>query len=179
MGNLNRILAIAIAATLPAVWVPAGTVRTANESRCAIQTFDKEYAASKAVFVGRVVGESKDGDSKTFEFEVERYWKGDDLAKVNVTVHENPRFQAQYGIGGRFLVFAKGDGEGGLVDGRCSRSKDLDRFPEGAEEDLEKLGKGKVPTLRDPDTDSSFAYQKHPRFAVAAQCSETARNANA
>ena len=168
MDNIKKFLAIMIGAALTAIWAPAGPISATSGFRCAIQTFDKEYAASRAVFVGKVIGESRDGDSRTFEFEVETYWKGEDRGEVDVTVHENPRFQAQFSIGGRFLVFAKDNGEGRLEDGRCSRSKDLDRFPEGATEDLEKLGKGKTPTSRDDATGSSGTQL----FAGAANAAE-------
>lgn len=113
-------------------------------ARCAVRFFEAEYAISKAVFVGKVVESAKDGDTKIFTFEIERFWKGVEDKKVKVAVFENPRFQAQFRDGGRFLVFAKEDEEHGLSDGRCSRSKDLDRFAEGADEDLEKLGPGET-----------------------------------
>ncbi|MCO6511977.1 MAG: hypothetical protein J5I65_14420 [Aridibacter famidurans] len=112
-------------------------------ARCAIPDFEREYENSKAVFIGTVKKALEDGDRKIFEFEVEKYWKGVEESKVVVAVHENPRFEAQFAEGGRFLVFAKSDEEGGLMDGRCSRSKDLDKFAEGAEEDLRKLGPAK------------------------------------
>ncbi|REJ75622.1 MAG: hypothetical protein DWQ47_09135 [Acidobacteria bacterium] len=123
-----------IAEAAPADWHPV---------RCAIPTFEVEFERSQAVFIGKVISIEKDADRKVFEFEIEKFWKGVEESKVVVTVSENPRFQAQFTKGGRFLVFAKADEEGGLFDGRCSRSKDLDRNPEGAEEDLDKLGPGK------------------------------------
>lgn len=113
-----------------------------GSARCAIRSFEAEYEGSRAVFIGRVIEVEKEGDTKIFTFEIERFWKGVDSRKVKVAVYENPRFQAQFREEGRFLVFAKEDEEHGLSDGRCSRSKDLDRFKEGAEEDLEKLGPG-------------------------------------
>ncbi|HUF03596.1 MAG TPA: hypothetical protein VMM38_05405 [Aridibacter sp.] len=115
-----------------------------GSERCAIRSFEAEYDGSKAVFIGKVVESSKDGDTKVFTFEVEKFWKGIEDKKVKVTAFENPRYQAQFREGGRFLVFAKEDETHGLSDGRCSRSKDLDRFAEGAEEDLEKLGPGET-----------------------------------
>ena len=121
-------------------------------ARCAVSTFEIELERSDAVFVGVVKKIEKDGNRKTFTFEVDRYWKGDGSREIKVNVYENPRFQAQFAENGRFLVFAKPDGEDGkdgLMDGRCSRSKDLDRFPEGAKEDLLRLGEGKEPEKND------------------------------
>lgn len=125
-----------------AVSLPSAIADERN-ARCATPDFEREYEISRAVFIGTVKKAREDGDRKIFEFKVEKYWKGVEESSVTVTVHENPRFEAQFAEGGRFLVFAKSDEQGGLVDGRCSRSKDLDKFAEGAEEDLRKLGPAK------------------------------------
>ncbi|MEZ5345506.1 MAG: hypothetical protein R2681_08130 [Pyrinomonadaceae bacterium] len=111
--------------------------------KCAIPKFDAEYENSKAVFVGTVIKVEKEGDKRIFEFEVDKYWKGVESKTVIVAVTENMRFQAQFKLDGQYLVFAKDDEEGGLWDGRCSRSKDLTGFGGEVEEDLKKLGEAK------------------------------------
>ncbi|HVE55780.1 MAG TPA: hypothetical protein VNB22_03065 [Pyrinomonadaceae bacterium] len=110
-------------------------------SKCAIASFQTAYSQSKAVFAGEVVGEDKDGDTRTFDFKVEKYWKGSDAAKVEILVYETARYQAWFKKGGKYLIYATADEDGKLHVGRCSRSRDL----ENAEEDLQKLGKGKIP----------------------------------
>lgn len=115
-----------------------------DAAKCAIPKFDDEYENSKAVFVGTVNDVKKDGDKKIFEFEVSKYWKGIESKIVKVVVTENIRFQAQFKLDGQYLVFAKDDEEGGLWDGRCSRSRDLEGFGGEVEEDLAKLGDAKI-----------------------------------
>jgi len=111
------------------------------KSRCAIASFQAAYNQSKAVFVGEVVGEEKDGDTRKFDFKVEKYWKGSDSENVEIFVYETARYQAWFKKGGKYLIYASADEDGKLRVGRCSRSRDL----ENAEEDLQKLGKGKIP----------------------------------
>ena len=86
-------------------------------------------------------GEEKDGDTRTFDFKVEKYWKGADAERVEILVYETARYQAWFKKSGKYLIYATADEDGKLRVGRCSRSRDL----ENAEEDLQKLGKGKVP----------------------------------
>jgi hypothetical protein len=110
-------------------------------SKCAIASFQKAYEESKAVFTGEVVGEDKEGDERTFDFKVEKYWKGADAKNIEIVVYETARFQAWFKKGGKYLIYAEADEDGKLRVGRCSRSRDIDY----AEEDLQKLGKGKSP----------------------------------
>ena len=117
----------------------AGTVNFGG--KCAIQSFQKAFDGSKAVFVGEVVGEEKNGDLRTFDFKVEKYWKGAGARRVEVLVYETARFQAWFKKGGKYLVYAPADENGKLRVYRCSRSRDVDY----AEEDLQKLGEGKIP----------------------------------
>ncbi len=112
--------------------------------RCATPNFEKEYKNSKAVFIGEVINVEKDGNKKITEFKVKKYWKGIKETKVKVTVYENPRFQSPFDEGETHVVFAKDDEEGGLRDGRCSRSKDMNGFSPFLKDDLKKLGKGKT-----------------------------------
>lgn len=110
-------------------------------SKCAIASFQSAYSQSKAVFVGEVVGEEKDGDTRAFDFKVEKYWKGSDAENVEILVYETARYQAWFKKGGKYLIYATADEDGKLHVGRCSRSRDLDN----AGEDLQKLGKGRAP----------------------------------
>ena len=110
-------------------------------AKCAIPSFQSAYQQSKAVFLGEVVGEEKQGDVRTFDFKVEKYWKGADAKRVEILVYETARFQAWFKKGGKYLIYAAEDDDGNLRVGRCSRSRDA----EFAEEDLQKLGEGKSP----------------------------------
>lgn len=112
--------------------------------RCATPKFDVEYKNSKAVFVGEVVNVEKDGDKKIIEFKVKKYWKGVKETKVKISVYETPRWQSPFDVSETHVVFAKDDEEGGLRDGRCSRSKDLEGLSADLEDDLKKLGEGKT-----------------------------------
>lgn len=111
-----------------------------SAGKCAIPNFQTAYRESKAVFVGEVVGEEKDGDTRIFDLKVEKYWKGAKAKRVRVYVYETARYQAWFKKGGRYLVYATADTDGKLYVGRCSRSRDADDT-----EDLQKLGKGKTP----------------------------------
>lgn len=110
-------------------------------ARCRILTFDEAFNSSEAVFIGKVVSESKSGDVKTFEFEVETYWKGANKRKININAYETMRYQAQFEVGERYLIYANANDDGKLSVGRCSRSREAD----DASEDVEKLGTGKKP----------------------------------
>lgn len=110
-------------------------------AKCAIPAFQTAYQGSKAVFVGEVVGEEKDGDTRIFDFKVEKYWKGRNTKRVEIRVYETTRYQAWFKKGEKYLVYAAADEDGKLRVGRCSRSRDVD----SAGEDLQKLGKGRAP----------------------------------
>ena len=112
-----------------------------KEMKCAILPFQRAFQESKSVFVGNVVSEEKNGDTKTFKFEIEKYWKGGDKQNIEINVYETARYQAFFKKGERYLIYATADEDGKLRDGRCSRSRDLDN----ADEDLRQLGKGKIP----------------------------------
>jgi hypothetical protein len=111
------------------------------DPKCAIPPFQSAYQEAKAVFVGEVVGDEKDGDTRTFDFKVEKYWKGRKTKKIEILVYETTRFQAWFRKGEKYLIYANVDNDGKLRVGRCSRSRDLD----AAGEDLQKLGKGRKP----------------------------------
>jgi hypothetical protein len=110
-------------------------------SRCAISSFRSAYRQSKAVFVGEVVGEEKNEDTKIFKFEVKQYWKGTNAKNIEINVYETTRFQAFFKKGEKYLIYATVDEDGKLYVGKCSRSNNA----ASAAEDLRKLGKGKIP----------------------------------
>ncbi len=116
----------------------------AEYAKCAIMTFEKEYQQTTAVFVGEVLNAKKLGDKRIFEFRVKKYWKGIAKRKAIVEVNEYARYQAQFQVGGKYLVFARAQEDGKLFDRRCSRSKDLDGYGGELQEDLKKLGKAKT-----------------------------------
>lgn len=109
--------------------------------KCAVPAFDNAYRRSKAVFIGEVVGDEKVGDTRIFDLKVEKYWKGSAAKRIKIHVYETARFQAWFKKNGRYLIYADADANGKLSVYRCSRSRDI----EFAEEDLQKLGKGKIP----------------------------------
>jgi hypothetical protein len=123
--------------------VPAETEKsvTAANGKCAIPSFKAAFQNSSAVFVGEVLGETKNGDEKPFEFRVLKYWKGAKGKKIKVSVNETARYQAWYQVGEKYLVFARTDDDGRLRDGRCSASKLLSE----ASKDLKILGRAKTP----------------------------------
>ena len=113
----------------------------ATLAKCATREFNEELKYSKAVFVGKVLSiREEPGSKKIIEFKVAKYWKGIKTKQVEVTVYETSRYQAWYEIGKSYLVYARND-EGKLMDGRCSRSREIsDDF---IKDDLRRLGKGK------------------------------------
>ncbi len=113
----------------------------AANSKCAIPNLRTAFKSSGAVFVGKVLSMTKNGDEKTFEFRVEKYWKGAKRKKIKVSVLETSRFQAWFQVGESYLVFAHMDEDGKFRDGRCSASKTLSE----ASEDLKELGRAKAP----------------------------------
>jgi hypothetical protein len=110
-------------------------------AKCRIPGFESAYRASTAVFTGEVLTEEKSGDTRVFEFKVEKYWKGKNDERVVIHVYETARYQAFFKKGEKYLIYATRDADGKLHVGRCSRSRDV----EDAAEDLQKLGKGKNP----------------------------------
>jgi hypothetical protein len=132
----------AIVFGLSSDWTEAESFIPAKENgKCAIAAFKDALAASSAVFVGKVKSEKKVGDTRVFELEVEKYWKGAKKKKIEISVYETARFQAWFEVGEKYLVFASAEDGGALHVGRCSRSKSV----VDASEDLQKLGKGKRP----------------------------------
>jgi hypothetical protein len=118
---------------------------TQSAGKCGIPAIETAYKNSKAVFVGEVLGIAKEGDVKTFTFKVEKYWKGVSGRQIEISVQETTRYQAWFEVGGKYLVFARGnEGDGKFWEVRCSRSKRL----EDASEDIKKLGRAKKPAKK-------------------------------
>lgn len=135
------IIAVAILSALFGAF-SSETLTAGNESaKCRVFSFDEAYSSANAVFIGKVSSESKSGDVRTFEFEIEKYWKGTDKKKIEINVYETTRYQANFQTGERYLIYANANSEGELSVGRCSRSRTAGQ----AEEDLTKLGTGKKP----------------------------------
>jgi hypothetical protein len=110
-------------------------------ARCAVLTVKSALQHSTAVFVGEVTGEEKNGDIKTFKFEVEKYWKGAKRKEIEIFVYQTARYQSPFKEGEKFLVYALADEDGKLTVSRCSRSRSL----ENAEDDIKQLGEGRTP----------------------------------
>lgn len=103
--------------------------------------FQMAFDEAKAVFVGEVVGEENDSDTRIFDFKIEKHLKSANAGRVRLSVYETARFQAWFKKGGKYLIYATAGTDGKLHVSRCSRSRDA----EDAEEDLQKLGEGKSP----------------------------------
>lgn len=113
-----------------------------NAVKCKPADFKYAYADAKAVFTGEITDVATDGDVKTFTFKVEKYWKGAASKRIEINVQQTMRYQAWFKVGEKYLVFARGDESSEkLWERRCSRTKLL----ANASEDLQQLGKGKIP----------------------------------
>ena len=148
MKNLQAIFLTAILTAVGAVVLsdaPAKTHAAPAESfgKCAIQPFNRAFQAAAAVFRGKVVRAEKNGDVRTFDFEVEEFWKGKSGRRVRIDVYETARFQAWFKKGEEYLVYGEpaNDEKANPRVSRCSRSRSI----EMAAEDLKQLGRGKSP----------------------------------
>lgn len=140
--KISRIIVALVVLSALLSLTSSETVIAKNGSgKCRVFSFNEAYNASEAVFIGKVSSVEKNGDVKTFVFEVEKYWKGSNKKKIKIDVYETMRFQAYFQIGKQYLIYATPNNEGKLSVGRCSRSREA----EDAKEDLEKLGAGKKP----------------------------------
>ena len=109
--------------------------------KCPVPSFQKAFQKAGAVFTGEVLSFEKNGDTKNFEFRIEKYWKGANKRTIQINVYETLRDQAFFKTGEKYLIFADADTSGKLYVARCSRSKEINN----AEEDLKLLGKAKTP----------------------------------
>lgn len=112
--------------------------------RCYIPNVKEAFQNSKAVFVGEVTDVSESGDVKTFTFKVEKYWKGASSKTIEVSAHETMRYQAWFEVGGKYLVFARGEAAEKLWEVKCSRSKSF----ADASKDIKELGRAKKPVAK-------------------------------
>ena len=132
----------AIVFVFPSNFQKAESCALNNEmKKCAIPPLRKAFKQAGTVFVGEVLSVEKNGDTKTFEFEIAKYWKGGNRRKIKINVYETPRYQAFFKKGEKYLVFAVADKDGNFYVSRCSRSKETGE----ASEDLELLGEAKSP----------------------------------
>lgn len=92
------------------------------------------------MFLGRIINESVEGDVRSFEFEVEKSWKGKRSKRITIAVDESVTYQAWFQVNERYLIYAEME-NGKLSVGRCSRSRSADN----ASAELRKLGAGKKP----------------------------------
>ncbi len=138
----------------------ANEINEITEAKCAMPNFDAAYKNAKAVFIGEVIAVEIDGDKKIFEFRVKKFWKGIEDTTVKVAVYENMRYESPYYASKTFLVFANDDEDGGLIDGRCSRSKDLNGSSADLKDDLKKLGKGKTCISLSDETEEKETVKK-------------------
>lgn len=109
-------------------------------AKCAMPTFTRAYADAKTIFVGKVLSLRTEGSEKILTFRVEKYWKGAVAKKVEVRYFETFNYEVWLKTGGRYLVYARGNEDGSLSDGRCSLTK---KYTE-ARSDLKRLKKGKL-----------------------------------
>jgi|GEM_PF-1368678 len=107
---------------------------------------EEAIADADAVFAGevvetRLVGGEHDGDLFA-RIAVEDVWKGEVTETVEVrTAPHTATCGYHFSEGGRELVYAGVDDEGGFTTSLCSRTTPLD----SAEEDLAALGEGDAP----------------------------------
>lgn len=143
---MKRISATFVILGLVVLSAPSFYISAANEEpvKCAMLNFKNAYKRAAAVFVGKVVSVKKEGDIKITKFKVSKFWKGVNTKYVVVRVFESRRFQSPYRDGRSYLVFAKKREKGGLWDGRCSRSRDVEGFSPSLKKDLKALGEGKT-----------------------------------
>jgi hypothetical protein len=109
--------------------------RTPGTAREALQE-------ATAVFIGEISKISESDNTKTLEFSVEQYWKGENTKTQNVQVNVGTRYSPSFNVGERYIVYASENGSGGqLTTGRCTRTK----LAQYADDDIKELGKGKKP----------------------------------
>ena len=113
---------------------------SATFAKCAMPSFASAYRDAKAIFAGKVLSVRTEGDEKIFKFRVEKYWKGKKSKTLEVRYYETTRYQAWLEVGKHYLVYARGNDDGTLSDGRCSLTKNYS----DAKGDLKLLGKGKI-----------------------------------
>ena len=140
---MNRIVLVFLL-TACVAFGGTGVISGNPGTKCATPKFKVEYDNSRAVFVGEVIEDRKEGNTRYFVFKVRKFWKGVKSETIEVSVNENRRFQAPFKMGKTFLVFAKANNEDGLYDGRCSHSAGIGGYSSTLKDDLEKLGKAKT-----------------------------------
>ncbi len=140
---MNKLLSISLILGIVLSTFASGNPNVSVEERsvfdCAIATVKDEYKRSKAVFIGKVVKITEDSDTKTFEFAVQKYWKGVKRKTIKIKVSKTMRFEPFYQSKKSYLIYAFVDEQGFLRVEKCTRGSQI----EFAKEDLKILGKAK------------------------------------
>ncbi len=110
-------------------------------AKCMVPSFKTSYKNSKTIFVGKVLSIRKEDNYKILTFQVDKYWKNSVKKIVEVKHYEAYNYEVWLQTDGKYLVYAYGDGDGNLFDGKCSFTKKYS----DAKSDLKKLGKSKKP----------------------------------
>ena len=106
-----------------------------NESP--MQTFKRLRRDSDAIFIGEAIGRTPKG---SMTFKVEKYWKGKLTREVLVYTAADSSCAVDFGIGGKYLIFAIANEWGEYDTDQCMMPKPVN----GSDTYLRRLGKGKV-----------------------------------
>ena len=98
------------------------------------------YKSSKAVFFGEVVEIVQDlGDTRIIKLKVEKYWKGVKDESINVVTTGVLPCGYNFRVGRKYLIYA------GQENGQLETAPCRILHAAAAEDELEKLGRGKTP----------------------------------
>lgn len=139
MKRANLVVAVVLFLMIIGLTVKTTEVEAVENRKCAISSLKDAKNSATAIFVGKVLSVTEDGDNKIFEVQVDKYWKGKLKKRVKVGFYETMQSQAWYETGKKYLFFVKTGEKGVLFDYRCSRTKELSQ----SAEDISKLGKAK------------------------------------
>jgi hypothetical protein len=114
-------------------------VLTYENGRCATPSLVQAKKSAVYVFVGKITEETAIDNGKSYQFSVEKYWKGKKAKTITININENSRYQSWFEVGKKYLIFAETDSSNGFTVIRCSRSKEFSE----ASDDIKSLGKGK------------------------------------
>jgi hypothetical protein len=112
---------------------------TYENGKCAIPTLVQAKKSAAHIFVGKITGETAIDDGKSYQFKVEKYWKGKKVKTITININENSRYQSWFEVGKKYLIFAETNSTNGFTVKRCSRSNEFSE----ASDDIKSLGKGK------------------------------------
>lgn len=96
--------------------------------------------SSSAVFVGRIVSEKLQGDTRIYTFDTTIVLKGDLSSRVLVSTHrDGATCGSKFAQGANYLVFARGEAPHALTTGLYSDNRDISS--EVGSKELEELNK--------------------------------------